>query len=52
VALEGGALAAGGPAGWGLRSVRVDDEPGLALSIAEALTSAAPTVVTVGTLFA
>jgi len=52
VALEGGASAAGGPAGWGLRSVRVDDEPGLALSIAEALTSAAPTVVTVGTLFA
>jgi acetolactate synthase I/II/III large subunit len=32
-------------AGAGVRVVRVDDEPGLARSIAEALTSAAPTVI-------
>jgi acetolactate synthase-1/2/3 large subunit len=46
VALENGAPAAWlRGAGAGMRAVRVDDEPGLALSMAEALTSAAPTVI-------
>ena len=34
--------------GAGVRAVRVDDEPGLAVSVAEALASAAPTVIGVG----
>ncbi len=34
-----------------VRAVRVDDEPGLALSVAEALTAAAPTVIRVGIPF-
>jgi acetolactate synthase-1/2/3 large subunit len=46
-----------GPAGWlrgagsGVRAVRVDDEPGLARSIAEALTSSAPTAIGVAMVF-
>jgi acetolactate synthase-1/2/3 large subunit len=36
----------------GVRGVRVDDEPALVLSIAEALTSAAPSIITVGLPFA
>jgi hypothetical protein len=39
-------------AGAGVRAVRVDDEPGLVRSIAEALTSAAPTVIGVEMAFA
>jgi hypothetical protein len=35
-----------------VRVVRVDDEPGLGLAIAEALTSAAPSVIDVGIPFA
>jgi acetolactate synthase-1/2/3 large subunit len=42
---------AGGAAGDAVRAVRVDDEPGLALSVAEALTAAAPTVIRVGIPF-
>ena len=38
-------------AGAAVRAVRVDDEPGLALSVAEALTAAAPTVIRVGIPF-
>jgi hypothetical protein len=38
-------------AGTAVRALRVDDEPGLALSVAEALTSAAPTVIGVGIPF-
>ncbi|HKN49466.1 MAG TPA: hypothetical protein VJ010_04495 [Actinomycetota bacterium] len=38
-------------AGAAVRAVRVDDEPGLALSIAEALTAAAATVILVGIPF-
>ncbi len=38
-------------AGAAVRAVRVDDEPSLALSVAEALTSAAPTVIGVGIPF-
>jgi acetolactate synthase-1/2/3 large subunit len=51
------ALADQGPASWlggarsGVRDVRVDDERGLARSIAEALTSAVPTVIRVGMAF-
>jgi hypothetical protein len=36
----------------GVRAVRADDEPGLGLAIAEALASAAPTVIDVGVPFA
>jgi acetolactate synthase I/II/III large subunit len=36
------------PGGAGVRAVAVDDEPGLVLSIAEALGSSAPTVIAVG----
>jgi hypothetical protein len=35
----------------GMRAVRVDEEPSLALAIAEALTSPAPSVITVGIPF-
>ena len=50
--LGGEAPAALPPAtGAAVRAVRVDDEPGLALSVAEALTSAAPTVIGVGIPF-
>jgi acetolactate synthase-1/2/3 large subunit len=50
VAVEDESSAATLP-GAGVRAVQVDDEPGLALSIAEALASAAPTVIRVGIPF-
>ena len=52
LAFEGEAPEATLPAtGAAVRAVRVDDEPGLALSIAEALTAAAATVIRVGIPF-
>jgi acetolactate synthase-1/2/3 large subunit len=39
------------PSGTAVRAVRADDDRGLALSVAEALTSAAPTVIGVGIPF-